>query len=134
MSTVTPTSAVKKFLTEQGYEVGITEKWNSWAKIRQDLFGFVDLIAVHPISGMILYVQITSASNMAARIKKIQGITNGVPQALANFNSSMTKLLVMGYKKKTKTKPADILIVDMRDKLEYPTLQVTDKVDKFCLI
>ncbi len=134
MSKKTPTQAVKKFLIEQGYEVGIVEHWNAFAKIRQDLFHFVDLIAVHPISGKILYAQVTSAANMAARVKKIQAITTGVPQVLANFNGELTRLLVMGYRKKTKSKPADILIVDMRDKLEYPTLQVTDKVDKFCLI
>ncbi len=134
MSKKTPTQAVKKFLIEQGYEVGIVEHWNAFAKIRQDLFHFVDLIAVHPISGKILYAQVTSASNMAARVAKIKSITTGVPQVLANFNSSMTRLLVMGYKKKTKTKPADILITDMKDLLEYPMIQVSDKVDKFCLI
>ena len=134
MSKKTPTQAVKKFLIEQGYEVGIVEHWNSFARVRCDLFHFVDLIAVHPISGKILYAQVTSASNMAARVAKIKSITTGVPQVLANFNSSMTRLLVMGYKKKTKTKPADILITDMKDLLEYPMIQVSDKVDKFCLI
>lgn len=128
----TPTQAAIKYLKGLGYAVGIVEHWNSWAKIRQDLFGFIDLIAVSP-SGVVLYAQVTSASNMSARIKKIKSITNGVPQALANLNGPTTRLLVMGYKKrnKAKNKPAEILITDMKDLLDYPTIEVSEK---FCLI
>lgn len=67
-----PTQRSLKHLRDQGYLVGITEKWNPFAKIRQDLFGYFDMVAVHPEKG-ILGVQTTSKSNMSARINKARG-------------------------------------------------------------
>jgi hypothetical protein len=67
-----PTSRSKAYLLKRhGGLVGITEKWNAFAKIRQDLFGFIDILAVnrHGTIG----VQTTTGSNMQARIAKIQG-------------------------------------------------------------
>lgn len=57
----------------EGYTVAIVEKWNSFAKIRQDLFGFLDLLCVKDTEDRrgVVGVQTTSASNMAARRKKI---------------------------------------------------------------
>ena len=49
--------------------VAVVEKWNPHAKIRQDLFGFVDLLAIRP--GETLAVQTTSLSNMSQRVTKI---------------------------------------------------------------
>ncbi len=64
-----PTQRSKKLLEDQGYLVAVVEKWNAHAKIRQDLFGFVDLIAIR--EGETLGVQTTSYSNVSARISKI---------------------------------------------------------------
>lgn len=58
-----------KFLREKGYFVAKTEHWNSFARIRQDLFGIVDVLAVKP--GETLAVQATSASNVSSRVTKI---------------------------------------------------------------
>lgn len=71
-----PTQRSLKWLRDKGYKVAITEHWNQWAKVRQDLFGFVDLLAVTE-EGMgsmahTLAVQTTSYSNMSARITKIR--------------------------------------------------------------
>ena len=49
--------------------MAIVERWNPFAKIRQDLFGFVDLLAIR--QGETLAVQTTSGSNVSARVKKI---------------------------------------------------------------
>ena len=57
-------------LREEGYVTAITEHYNTWAKIRQDLFGIFDILAVHPEKG-ILGLQVTSVSNMSSRAKKI---------------------------------------------------------------
>lgn len=65
-----PTSKAKQWLEKCGYVVGITEHWNHFAKIRQDLFGFCDLIAIRE-GCPILFVQVTSYSNISARVKKI---------------------------------------------------------------
>lgn len=56
-------------MRDQQYKAEVTEKWNPWARIRQDLFGFIDLIAVG--NGVTIGVQTTSYSNMSARKKKI---------------------------------------------------------------
>lgn len=65
-----PTTRSLKNLRDRGYTAEVTEKWNQWAKIRQDLFGFIDILAV--TKGETLAVQTTSYSNMSARVKKIQ--------------------------------------------------------------
>jgi len=64
-----PTQLSLKKLREEGYLVAITERWNAFAKIRQDMFGFIDLLAIK--DGEILAVQTTTASNMSARASKI---------------------------------------------------------------
>lgn len=70
MAKVRPTQRTVAYLRKNGWTVGIVERWNSHAKIRQDLFGFVDLIAYAPDGG-ILAIQATSTPNMSARVKKI---------------------------------------------------------------
>jgi hypothetical protein len=65
-----PTQRSLKFLREQGYHAAIVEKFNQFARIRQDVFKFGDLLAMHPEHGIVL-VQTTSGSNMAARRTKI---------------------------------------------------------------
>lgn len=64
-----PTQRSLKFLREQGYTATVTEHWNQYARIRQDLFGFVDVLAVR--RGETLGVQCTSASNVSSRVNKI---------------------------------------------------------------
>ena len=46
---MTPTERTLKHLKDQGYTTGKTEQWNKFAGphgIRQDLFGFIDYIAM----------------------------------------------------------------------------------------
>src|ERR1700751_4932922 len=57
-----PTQRSKAYLENAGYLVAITERWNPHAKVRQDMFGFIDMLAVK--EGEILGVQTTSRSNM----------------------------------------------------------------------
>lgn len=66
---MSPTQRSLKLLREQGYQVDVTEHWNAFARIRQDLFGFIDLLALR--DGETLAVQTTSYSNVSARVKKI---------------------------------------------------------------
>jgi len=47
------TQRTLRYLREQGIVVAITEHWNAFAHYRQDLFGFIDLIALDPIDGII---------------------------------------------------------------------------------
>jgi hypothetical protein len=64
-----PTQLSLKKLREEGYTVAVVEHWNAFARIRQDLFGFIDLLALKDKE--VLAVQTTTTSNMSARVKKI---------------------------------------------------------------
>lgn len=66
---MTPTERSLKYLRKQGYRVAITEHWNAFARVRQDLFGFIDLMAVYP-DVKPLAVQTTTKGNLQARIDK----------------------------------------------------------------
>jgi len=66
-----PTQRSLKLLRDRGLTAGVTEKWNSHARLRQDLFGFIDIVAIDHKVG-ILAVQTTSGPNVAARIQKIK--------------------------------------------------------------
>lgn len=64
-----PTSRTLDWLRSDGYLAAVVEKWNPHARIRNDLFGFIDILAIK--DGETVAVQATSWSNMSARIKKI---------------------------------------------------------------
>jgi len=65
-----PTQRSIKMLKEDGWAVAIVERWNPYARIRQDLFGFADLVAIKEDQPA-MFVQTTSGSNLAARRHKI---------------------------------------------------------------
>jgi hypothetical protein len=66
---MSPTQRSLKYLREAGHHAEVVEKWNPYARIRQDLFGFIDIVSM---DGEKIYgVQTTSYSNMGARVKKI---------------------------------------------------------------
>lgn len=65
-----PTTRSLKLLRDRGYTAAVVERWNPHVKIRQDLFGFADLIAFNRHE--VVLVQTTTASNMAARVKKVE--------------------------------------------------------------
>ncbi|MFZ9649512.1 MAG: hypothetical protein ACO29C_05430, partial [Fluviibacter sp.] len=66
---MTPTQRSLAYLRDEGYLVAIVEHWNPFARIRQDLFGFIDLLAIR--RDETLAVQVT-ASGVSARVKKIE--------------------------------------------------------------
>lgn len=67
---MTPTQRSLKALKDKGYLPVVVERWNAFAKIRQDLWGWCDILAIR--KNEVLAVQVTSAANVSARIKKIQ--------------------------------------------------------------
>lgn len=69
-----PTQRTLVWLRASGHVVAITERWNPFAKLRQDLFGFIDLVAMHEGTVGLLGVQTTSGDNHAARKTKILGL------------------------------------------------------------
>lgn len=64
-----PTQRSLEVMRERGYTVAGTEQWNPHARVRQDLYGFIDVLCLK--EGEIVGVQATSDSNLASRITKI---------------------------------------------------------------
>lgn len=89
---MSPTQRSLKHLREQGYRVAIVEKWNPHARIRQDLFGFIDLLAIR--GPETLAVQSTSRSNVAARVAKINDA-----EALYDVRKAGWRIVVQGWGK-----------------------------------
>jgi hypothetical protein len=89
---LSPTQRSLAYLRAQGYRVAVVERWNPFAKIRQDLFGIVDLLAVR--DGETLAVQTTSGSNVAARVAKI-----AEAEATPDIRKAGWRLIVHGWTK-----------------------------------
>lgn len=87
-----PTQRSLKFMRDQGYLCEITERWNQWAKVRQDLFNFVDILCIK--GGKTVAVQTTSYGNMSARIKKIKDL-----ETYPIVRSAGWEIVVHGWKK-----------------------------------
>lgn len=67
---MSPTARSLVELRRLGYLAAILERWNPFAKIRQDLFGFADLLAVKE-GESIPAIQTATGANASARIHKI---------------------------------------------------------------
>ena len=93
-SSLSPTQRSLAFLREQGYLVSIVERWNPHARIRQDLWGWCDLLAIR--KGEVLAVQVT-ASAVATRIKKIQE-----SDTIAAVREAGIRVVVHGWRKNSK--------------------------------
>lgn len=89
-----PTKRSLKLLRETGHQAQVVERWNMFAKVRQDLFGWIDIVAVDPKTPGILGVQTTTTTNQAARIEKARG--NG---ALVAWLLAGGRLTVHGWRK-----------------------------------
>ena len=68
------------------------EHWNSFVKIRQDLFGFIDVLGVG--NGETIAVQTTTDSHVSERVKKIAD-----SDKIAACRDAGWKIEVHGWKK-----------------------------------
>lgn len=89
---MTPTQRSLAYMREHGYLCEVTERWNPFAKIRQDLYGFIDVLCV---GEDIVGVQTTTKENMKARINKIANHDN-----YAAVIASGMRIVVHGWHKK----------------------------------
>lgn len=67
---MTPTARSLAWLRERGYLAEVVEHRIPHTNITKDLWGFIDILAIKPGEAP-LGVQVTSGSNVAARITKI---------------------------------------------------------------
>ena len=92
MSKTSPTQRSLALLRKTGYTVAVVERWNPHAMIRQDLFGFADLLAIAP---QMIAVQTTSGPNVSARIAKIRDNPNAALWLAAGH-----RIIVHGWSKR----------------------------------
>jgi hypothetical protein len=81
-------------LRAEGWTCGITEHFNPHVKIRQDLFGFCDILAFQ--GDFIMAVQTTSGPNFAARKEKI--LANPIAKLWAS--GGMRMIVIHGWAKR----------------------------------
>jgi hypothetical protein len=87
-----PTQRSLAHLRRAGYPlVQVVERWNPHARIRQDLYGCIDVLAV---GDEIVAVQATSGSNVAARVRKLTD-----SPALPVLRKAGIRVLVHGWRK-----------------------------------
>jgi hypothetical protein len=89
---VSPMTLTMEKLREDGYLPWKTETWNSFARIRQDLWGFCDVLAVGRCG--VLAVQCTSWGNVSTRVKKIAESAQVGPVREAGI-----RIVVWGWRK-----------------------------------
>lgn len=105
-----PTQRSLALLRQTCQLVEVTERWNPFAKIRQDLFSIVDILCIR--DGETLAVQTTSGPNVSARIAKI-----AESDAIAFLRKAGWRFEVHGWRKvkpRGETKPRwECRIVDI---------------------
>lgn len=89
---MSPSQKTLKFLRAAGYLAQVVERWNPFAKVRQDLFGVIDIVAAG--DGGILGVQACHKSDVSKRRKKI--LASEGARAWVENNGA---LWVMGWEK-----------------------------------
>lgn len=89
-----PTQRSLAYLRELGYTVAVVEHFNPFARIRQDLFGIFDLLAIRrdEVTG----VQVT-ASGVSERIRKITDHEN-----TPRIREAGIRVLVHGWRRNSK--------------------------------
>ena len=80
-------------MRDLGYLCEVTERWNPFAKIRQDLYHFVDILCIK--DGETVAIQTTSYGNISARKKKIEALETYPVVKAAGW-----KVIIHGWAKK----------------------------------
>ena len=91
---MTPTARTLVLLRRRGYMADVAERWIPRANIRRDLFGRIDVAAVHPQEPGVLGVQATTAPHVSARVKKATALP-----ALRAWLDAGNRFQVWGWRK-----------------------------------
>lgn len=89
---LSPTQLTLRNLRDRGYRAAVVEHWNSFIKIRQDLFGIIDVVGVGKLGT--IGVQSTSFSNRTSRIRKCVE-----SEAIGDLRDAGWSLEVHGWRK-----------------------------------
>jgi hypothetical protein len=101
-----PTQLSLKHLRKTCDLVQVVEHWNPHCRIRQDLYGIIDILA---LSGAeTVAVQSTTWGNVSARIKKMRESPN-----IDAIRKAGWKILVHGWRKNPLTKRYELKEIDI---------------------
>jgi hypothetical protein len=78
-------------MRERGFHAEVVERWNAFARIRVDLFGFVDVLCLG--DNEVVGVQSCSLGDISKRVAKIANHPN-----LARVRKAGIRILVQGWK------------------------------------
>jgi hypothetical protein len=90
-----PAEISGQFLRRLGFRVSHQERWNAHAGKRQDLFGFIDILAIHPELQITLGVQSTTFTHITERMKKIE---EACSKAALDWLSAGNQIQIYGWK------------------------------------
>src|SRR4051812_18103258 len=93
---MSPTARTLRHLRRQGHVAAVVERWNSFAGIRQDLFGWIDVVAVRPSDPGVIGIQCTTADHVAARVAKARD-----NEALESWIAAGNRLVVHGWARRS---------------------------------
>ena len=105
-SSKSPTELTLAELRKTASAVQVVEKWNPHARIRQDLFGFVDVLAI--IGSETVAVQSTSWDNVSTRAKKI-----AQSPLVAFVRDAGWRILIHGWRKNPKSNRYELKTLDV---------------------
>lgn len=89
-----PTQRSLEHMRKLGYPLAqVVERWNMHAKVRVDLFGIIDIVAIDA-AGETYGIQATSGDNVASRVTKI-----AESDALAPCLKAGWRIIVHGWRK-----------------------------------
>ncbi len=97
---MTPTTLTIRHLEAQGYRADEVER-RITSRLKRDLFGCIDVLAIRDAET--LAVQCTSASNLAARVKKVTEA-----EALYDMRAAGWRVVVHGWRKNGTLNEVDI--------------------------
>jgi hypothetical protein len=101
-----PTQLSLNHLRKTCDAVQVVEKWNPHAKIRQDLFGFIDILALD--GGETIAVQSTSWSHVSSRAKKISE-----SPLVGAVRDAGWRIIIHGWRKNPKTNRYELKEIDV---------------------
>lgn len=106
MSSTSPAARSLAALRADGWTVAVVEKWNPHARVRQDLYGIGDLLAIRPDETLL--VQVTTADHVSHRVAKIADAEH-----VAAVREAGWRIEVHGWRYDRKTRRWVCRIVDV---------------------
>ena len=105
-----PTTRSLERMRKLGYLCQVVERWNQHAHIRQDLFGFIDILCIHETTGHVVALQACSYCDVMKRVDKIRGLPAHQTVLTAKWS-----ILVQGWRKTPKIRGGKQMVWTCRE-------------------